>query len=200
MNDTLVLNKNYLAIHIIGWQKAMSLLYQGHADVVDEDYRTYTFDDWAELSSAMDEDPTGFVHTPTLTLKVPEIIRLTRYEKLPKTEVKFTRRNLYEHYKNTCCYCAKVFKSQNLNLDHIIPRSKGGKTDWSNIVTSCIPCNQRKDNKLPQEVGMKLKILPTKPRWRGPLSVLKFSSPIKIRKSWQKVIDSIYWDSELEKK
>lgn len=199
MNDTLVLNRNYLAVHIANWQKAMSLLYQGHAEVVDAEYKTYNFETWTELSASMVESPSGFVHTPTLKIAIPEMIRLTKYDKLPKTEVKFTRRNIYEHYKNTCCYCGKVFKSLDLNLDHVIPRSRGGKTDWTNIVTSCIPCNSKKDNQTPEEAKMKLIIQPSKPRWKGSISLLKFSSPIKVRKSWQSVIDSIYWNQELEK-
>lgn len=199
MNDTLVLNRNFLAIHIVGWQRALSLVYQGHADVVDAEYKTYDFGTWTELSAEMVENPAGFVHTPTLKIAVPEIIRLTKFDKLPKSDVKFTRRNIYEHYKYTCCYCGDVFKSSELNLDHILPRSKGGKTDWTNIVTSCIPCNTRKDNKTPSEANMKLLIQPSKPRWKGTQSLLKFSSPVQVRKSWQSVIDKIYWETELDK-
>lgn len=187
-----------MAIHIVDWKKAMTLVYQGHADVVDENYRSFNFNDWAELSAQMKDSPAGFVHTPTLKIAVPEIIRLTRYDKLPKTDVKFTRKNIYEHYKHTCCYCGVKFSTHDLNLDHVMPKSRGGKSDWANIVTSCIECNSRKDNRTPEEAGMKLLIKPSKPRWRGTVTLLNISSPMKFKKSWQNVIDSAYWNSELE--
>src|SRR5687768_11014485 len=105
MSDTLVLNKNYYAIHIMDWQRAISLLYQGHADALDENLQPYDFEDWKELSAVMESHPGRFVHTVTYRIAVPEVIRLTRYDRLPKAEVKFTRRNIYEHYGHKCCYC-----------------------------------------------------------------------------------------------
>jgi 5-methylcytosine-specific restriction endonuclease McrA len=112
--------------------------------------------------------------------------------------VKFTRRNIYEHYEYRCCYCGKKFTSSNLNLEHVIPRSRGGKTSWANIVTACIPCNLKKGDKLPSEAGMKLLLRPSKPRWRGIIS-LALSPSVKIRSSWQRFIDNVYWDGELER-
>ena len=198
MSDTLVLNKNYYAIHIMDWQRAISLLYQGHAHALDEDLQAYDFEDWKELSAAMESHPGGFVHTVTYRIAVPEVIRLTRYDRLPRAEVKFTRRNIYEHYRHRCCYCGEKFKTSELNLDHVIPRSKGGLTEWSNIVTACVPCNTRKSDRLPQEAGMKLLVRPTRPVWKGSKSLLKFSIPVKT--TWQKLIDTKYWDSELERR
>src|SRR5262245_47211651 len=131
MSDTLVLNKNFYAIHIIDWQRALSLLYQGHADALDETLQAHGFEDWKELSAAMETHPSGFINTTTFRIAVPEIIRLTRYDRLPKAEVKFTRRNIYEHYGYRCCYCGLQFKTSELNLDHVVPRSKSGRTDWS---------------------------------------------------------------------
>ena len=197
MTDVLVLNKGFNAIQISDWQKAMSLLYQGHAEAVDENYVTYDFDSWAEISKAMAVNPSGFVHTPTLRLAIPSVIRLTRYEKLPSSEVKFTRRNIYDHYDYTCCYCGKEHGSKNLNLDHVVPRSRGGKTTWDNIVLSCIDCNRVKADRTPREAGMKMLVSPSRPRWKGATHML-LKSPIKIRVSWQRFIDKAYWDVELE--
>jgi len=197
MNDTLVINKNFYAIHVIDWKRAISLLYQGHADAVDENFRQYSFDDWVELSAMMKEHPNGFVHSVKLKIAVPEIIKLTKYNKLPKREVKFTRRNIYSHYKYLCCYCGKKFNTSQLNLDHVIPKSRGGKTNWSNIVTTCIDCNTRKRNLTPEEARMRLLVKPSKPKWKS-VHTIQFDSRIPIRVSWQRIIDTKYWNTELE--
>jgi 5-methylcytosine-specific restriction endonuclease McrA len=195
--DVLVLNRRFYAVHITSWRRALTLLYLDHAQVVDEEYRTYSFDDWRSLSESMAEHPGGFVTTPTFRLAVPEVIALTIYDRLPISEVKFTRRNIYEHYGHRCCYCGGKFPTQELNLDHVAPRSRGGPTNWDNIVTSCIPCNLRKANRLPREAGMDLLIAPSRPRWKG-RSSLVFRSPFKVRRSWQRFIDNVYWNSELD--
>jgi 5-methylcytosine-specific restriction endonuclease McrA len=197
MSEVLVLNRQFYAIHITSWRRALTLLYLDHAQVVDPEYRTYSFQDWRELSRRIQDHPAGFVCTPSFRLAVPEVIALKVYDKLPASDVKFTRRNIYEHYGYRCCYCGRRFATQDLNLDHVVPRSRGGPTDWSNIVTSCIPCNLRKGNLSPREAGMKLLIPPSRPRWKG-RSSLVFRARFKARQSWQRFIDNIYWDSELE--
>ena len=196
--DVLVLNRNFYAIHITPWQRALSLVYLDHARVVDEEYRTYNFDDWRELSQMMRTPSSGFVTTPSFRIAIPEVIALRGYDKLPVGDVKFTRRNIYEHYSFRCCYCGGKFTTHELNLEHVMPRSRGGKTDWTNIVTSCIPCNLRKADRLPTEAGMKLLIHPTKPKWRGSASLV-FKAPYKIKASWQRFIDNVYWNTELQK-
>ena len=196
--DVLVLNRNFYAIHIANWQRALSLVYLDHARVVDEEYRTYNFDDWRELSKILHNHAGGYVTTPSFRIAIPEVIALRGYDKLPVGDVKFTRRNIYEHYGHRCCYCGTKFGTQELNLEHVLPRSRGGKTDWSNIVTSCIPCNLRKADRLPQEAGMKLLIKPSKPKWRGSASLV-FRAPFKIKASWQRFIDNVYWNTELER-
>ena len=195
--DVLVLNRNYYAIHITPWQRAISLVYLDHARVIDQEYKTYSFEDWRELSDMIADHPAGFVSTPTFRIAIPEVIILKRYDKLPVGDVKFTRRNIYEHYGHRCCYCGKVYGTSELNLEHVIPRSRGGMTDWANIVTSCIPCNLKKADQLPEEAGLKLLIKPSKPKWRGSASLV-FRAPFKIRASWQRFIDNVYWNTELE--
>lgn len=199
MNDVLVLNRNYYAIQIVDWKKAVSLLYQGLADALDEQYVSHGFESWAELSEAMKESPNGFVRSPKFKIAVPDIIRLNKFDRLPKREVKFSRRNIYQHYKYKCCYCGHKFDSKDLNLDHVIPRSRGGKTDWTNIVTSCLECNARKRDRTPEEANMHLLVKPSRPSWKGAQSFIEFPPNMQIRKAWQKVIDACYWDSELSK-
>lgn len=198
MSDVLVLNRSFYAVQVTSWQRALTLVYLDHAAVVDQEYRTYSFDDWRELSALTREHPAGYVTTPQFTIAVPEVIALKLYDRLPASDVKFTRRNIYEHYKYRCCYCGKQCSTTELNLDHVIPRSRGGKTSWDNIVTSCIPCNLRKADKLPDEANMRLLATPTKPHWRGNLAMM-VRSPLKVRTSWQRFIDHAYWHSELEK-
>lgn len=195
--ETLVLNRHFFAIQITDWRRAVSLLYADHAHVVDENYRLYNFVSWQALSQEMTEHPRGFVHTPGFRLAIPDVITLLVYDRLPPAQVKFTRRNIYEHYGHRCCYCGTVYGTENLNLDHVIPRSRGGRSDWENVVTACIACNTRKANRFPLEAGMKLLVKPTRPRWRGPASL--FLRPgLRLRASWQKFIDSCYWDGELK--
>ncbi len=196
-SDVLVLNRQFYAIQITSWRRALTLVYMDHAQVVDPDYRTYSFEDWRALSREMTEHAAGFVSTPTFRIAIPEVIALKLYDKLPVSEVKFTRRNIYEHYGYHCCYCGRKFPSSELNLDHVVPRSRGGQTDWSNIVTSCIPCNLKKSDRLPGEAGVKLLIPPSRPKWRG-RSSLVFTANFRVRRSWQRFVDNIYWNSELE--
>ncbi|MBN1621843.1 MAG: HNH endonuclease [Endomicrobiales bacterium] len=196
-SDVLVLNKSFYAIQVTSWQRAITLVYLDHASVIDEEYRTYSFEDWQHLSKMIKEHPAGFVRTPTFKIAIPEVIALKFYDRLPTTDVKFTRRNLYEYYGHKCCYCGKKFPTSELNLDHVVPRSRGGKTCWTNIVTACIRCNLKKGNKTPTEAGMKLLIKPSKPKWHGSIPLV-FRTPFKLRSSWQRFIDTIYWNGELE--
>jgi 5-methylcytosine-specific restriction endonuclease McrA len=184
------------AVQIVSWRRALSLVYADHARVVDEDYRTYSFEDWRELSSIM-EKGTKFVQTPTFKIAIPDVISLRNFDGLPKSEVKFTRRNIYEHYGYKCTYCGIKFSTNDLNLEHVIPRSRGGKTDWTNVVTSCIPCNLRKGNRLPLEANMALLVKPSKPKWSGTAAIC-FRPGFRIKASWQRFIDNVYWNSELD--
>jgi len=198
MSDVLVLNRNFYAIHITNWRRALSLVYLDHARVVDQEYRTYNFSDWQELSKIVLDHPGGYVRTPKLSIAIPEVIALRAYNQIPVSEIKFTRRNIYEHYEYKCCYCGYKFQTHDLNLEHIIPKSRGGQSTWNNVVTSCIACNIKKGNKLPQEAGMRLLIEPTKPKWRGSSSLV-FHAGFKVKASWQKFIDNVYWNSEIER-
>ena len=105
---------------------------------------------------------------------MPRVILLIIYDRLPKKEVKFTRHNIFERDKNTCQYCGRVFDRKDLNLDHVIPRDRGGPTTWENIVCSCVECNTQKANRTPQEAGMHLVRKPKRPKWR-PFVQINFS-------------------------
>ena len=197
MRETLVLNRNFYAVQICSWDKCMSLLYRGQALAVDKDYRTYDFNSWKDLSQTMTEYPNGIVSAVNFKIAAPEIIQLTYFENLPKREVKFSRRTLYRQYNYKCCYCGKKFSTESLNLDHVTPRSRGGKTDWANLVLSCVRCNTIKANRTPEEAGMHMSYQPHKPAWT-PSYAINLGS-LTIKSSWEKFVNKMYWDGELEK-
>ena len=197
MQDVLILNRNYFAVQIADWQDVMSLLYREHAVVIDKDYNTYNFDQWREISEMMEESPGGFVHTETFKIKIPDVISLLKYDKVPHKQAKFNRKTLYSQYNNTCCYCNKKFHSKDINLDHVLPRCKGGKSEWKNVVVSCIKCNSKKNDMTPKEAGMTMHYQPYEPKW-NPQKALVVNTGLKIRESWQSFINKIYWNAEIE--
>jgi 5-methylcytosine-specific restriction endonuclease McrA len=167
----LVLNRLWQPVNTCCARRAVSLLFLGHAQVVRSDeannFYTYDVDSWVDYSTANARGKENdFVHSIRLTLKLPRIIVLSLYDRLPKKEVKFTRHNIFQRDNFMCQYCGVVFDSKGLNLDHVVPKDKGGKASWDNLVTSCIACNSRKANKLPEEARMFPIREPSAPGWR----------------------------------
>jgi 5-methylcytosine-specific restriction endonuclease McrA len=191
----LVLNRLWQAVNVCSVRRAFMLLCQGHAQVVNADggnFFTHDFHGWRELSER--EPEPEMVHTISFKIRIPRVIVLLVFDRLPKKEVKFTRHNIYERDKDTCQYCGRVFDRSELNLDHVVPRDKGGQTSWENIVCSCIRCNTKKGNRLPQEAGMHLIRKPSRPRWR-PFIHITFGTPH--HESWRHFVDLAYWNVEL---
>ncbi len=192
----LVLNRLWQAVNTCTVRRALVLLFQGHAQVVQSDegnnFNTHDFGSWREFSGV--EPETEMVNTITASIRVPQVIVLLIFDRLPKKEVKFTRHNVFERDKNTCQYCRVVFDRRDLNLDHVFPRDRGGQTTWENVVCSCIPCNSRKGNRLPHEANMQLLQKPKRPKWR-PFVNLTFPSPR--HDSWKHFVDFAYWNVEL---
>ena len=129
-----------------------------------------------------------------IVVRSHRLIVLLLFDRMPRKEVKFTRHNIFERDKNTCQYCGKHFDKRDLNLDHVVPRDKGGATTWENIVCSCIPCNTKKGNRLPYQVGMHLIRKPERPKWR-PFVHITFDA--QVHDSWRHFIDLAYWNVEL---
>ena len=166
--NVLVLNKLWQPIQTCSVKRALKLLCLGHAQVVEAEgeakYQTHDFGSWLESSAhAVAEEA---IRSVSFVMRVPKVIVLAIYDRLPTKEVKFTRHNVFLRDHHTCQYCGCQFVESELNLDHVIPRDKGGKTRWDNIVTSCFRCNTRKANKLPEEAQMFPKNAPEAPRWR----------------------------------
>jgi 5-methylcytosine-specific restriction endonuclease McrA len=191
--SVLVLNRSWIAVQIADARRAISLLYRGYAKVVSPvDFSTYDFDDWKELSETAED---YCIHTVDFKIKVPDVIVLTLFNGVHRREIKFSRRNIFERDKNMCQYCSRQFKKTELTLDHIIPRSSGGRSTWENLVLACVPCNVRKGSRLPDDAGMPLIRQPRKPRW-VPYTGENLSSARK--PSWQRFVDAAYWDVELK--
>jgi 5-methylcytosine-specific restriction endonuclease McrA len=192
----LVLNRLWQAVNTCTVRRAFTLLYQGHAQVVSADpaqgFMTHDFDSWRDFSRANPGD--DMVHTISMKVRIPRIIVLAIFERMPKKEVKFTRHNVFERDHNTCQYCGKNLPRESLNLDHVLPRDRGGQTTWENIVCSCIPCNTRKGNRLPHEAGMHLLRKPKRPKWRPFVNISVSTQP---HESWKHFLDIAYWNVEL---
>src|SRR5437667_8557490 len=195
--SVLVLNKMFMAVHIISVRRAFCLLCKELAEVVsleDGQFATYDFSTWRELSEyrarhfRQEED--DWVRTVNSEIQVPRVIRLLAYERLPKQTVKFNRRNIFARDNNQCQYCGRKFPTTELSLDHIVPRSKGGQSTWENIVCACVNCNVRKGGRTPKEEHMSLIRKPEKPK-RSPMLNLKLTH--RKNQSCRTFLKNAYW-------
>jgi 5-methylcytosine-specific restriction endonuclease McrA len=198
--NVLVLNKHYMAIRIIGARRAFSLLFRDLAEVVSLEkgsYANYDFKSWCEVSQFRREfEPDGhdWVATVNFHIAVPRIVRLLFYDRLPRTEVKFNRRNIFARDKNHCQYCGKRFPTNELSLDHVVPRSMGGGATWTNIVCACAKCNVKKGGRTPKQAHMTINNKTVKPR-HNPLVHVHLGHDRY--KSWKQFLDHAYWSVEL---
>ncbi len=188
----LVLNRYYQPVHVTSVKRAFSLLYQGVAKAIDAQYRLYEFDDWAALSATND-----CITTINRTIRVPRVLVLSAYDHLPRGRVRFSRLNIYARDVDTCQYCGKNLPRSELNLDHVLPRSQGGKTTWENVVCSCVPCNLKKGGRTPEQAGLKLLKKPVRPRWtplfRGATRKVTYREWLP----FLHLADASYWNVEL---
>src|SRR5574341_4647 len=202
-SSVLVLNKFFMALHVISAKKAFVLLCKETAEVVSVDdgkFNSYNFESWKDVSiykaklGLPDEDKSSWIKTVSFEIEVPKIIRLLFYEKLPKSNVKFNRRNIFARDENRCQYCGRRHPTSELSLDHIIPKAYDGKTTWTNIVCACTECNKRKGGRTPEQAGMKLIRRPVKPK-HSPILSLKLRSDKY--NSWKQFLDEAYWSVPL---
>jgi 5-methylcytosine-specific restriction endonuclease McrA len=192
--NVLVLNRHYHPVHVTSVKRAFTLLYIGAARVIGPDYSTFDFDGWAELGSQTGHD---VIHTVSRAICIPRVIILQMYDRLPKTKVRFSRINIYARDDNTCQYCGRKLPRAQLNLDHVIPRARGGRTTWENVVCCCVPCNLRKGSKLAHEVGMKLLKSPERPKWNP---TFRAPNGRVTHREWLPflgLVDASYWNTEL---
>jgi len=161
--NVLVLNRSYMPIHLTSARRAFTLIYQDVARAVDAEYQTFDFDAWRRLPTAHDDAHT--VGTPSGRLRVPRVIVLRHYDRVPKRHLRYSRVNVFARDKFTCQYCGARPPRSQLNLDHVIPRALGGKTTWENVVASCVDCNRLKGGRTPHQASFRLMRKPERPRW-----------------------------------
>jgi 5-methylcytosine-specific restriction endonuclease McrA len=173
MEQVLLLNITFEPLKVINWKKAIIMLTLGKVEVIEE----YTRE----------------VHSVSFAIKLPAVVRLLRFVKRPTIPVRFSRQNIYIRDDHKCQYCGKRLTPDELTWDHVLPRARGGKTEWKNVVTCCIECNRKKGGRVPSEASMVLIKKPSIPEW---LPILKVTLHFKhTPQSWR---DYIYWNVELE--
>ena len=189
---TLVLNRNWQPVNVATVARALVLLWNESARVVDPaDYQTFDWNDWSKLRPAGGD---VFVQAIRFRIRVPEVITLSEYDRLPTASVTFSRRNIFKRDKFVCQYCSDQPGTEALTIDHVVPRAQGGESRWGNCVLACIGCNHRKADRTPQQAGMKLRREPVQPKWKP----LYAAHDMRIE-SWSKFISEAYWNVELKK-
>ncbi len=177
--QTLVLDQGYVPLGVVGWERAITLIFQEKAEVVE---------------SYEDKE----VRSVTFSMKVPSIIRFLSGLRKRKKQIKFSRENTYARDGGKCQYCLKDVPRAEITYDHIVPRAQGGKTTWENVVIACVPCNQKKGARTPQQAGMTLKSKPVKPK-KLPEHRVTFSFRKDVPLSWKDWISGYqYWNIALD--
>ena len=176
--SVLVLNRYYMPVHIANAKRAVDLLYKESAESIDAEgasYQGYLFEDWVSacMAGRVESINGDWVRTVSMRFRVPRVIRLLRYSSMPKWEVKFNRRNIILRDRLKCQYCGKKISIEEATLDHVIPRTDGGKTTWDNVVLACSRCNTKKGGRRPAAAGMRLIKRPSKPKF-SPLIYHKY--------------------------
>lgn len=164
MNQSvLVLNQNYEPLNICRVRRAIVLVYEDKAEML--------------------EDGSGFIHSASYEFPLPSVIRLSYIIKRPRPKRRLTRLEVFNRDRYTCQYCGK--EARQLTLDHVLPRYRGGEQTWENVVSACIPCNRRKAGRTPKEAGMRLMNCPCPPRDHLPFYI---PLPLKTQTQWQKYL------------
>jgi hypothetical protein len=158
----LVLNRHYQPVRVTPARRAILLLYGGSAHALDEKYQTHDFASWMRAPLRQVDESIGTSSGP---LRIPRLLLLHRYGRVPMTTLRLCRRNVYLRDNFTCQYCGRRPILKELNLDHVLPRSQGGTATWENLVTSCRRCNFRKGGFTPEGAGMRLLKEPLRPNW-----------------------------------
>ncbi len=139
--SVLLLNQNYEPLSVCGLKKAIVLIYLGKAEAIENDAL--------------------LIHSVSTQMPIPNVIRLIRYARAPKRKILLNRKNLLIRDNHSCQYCGR--RSHQLTIDHVIPKQFGGRDTWENLVIACLPCNNRKANRTPEQAEMRLLNPPKKP-------------------------------------
>lgn len=187
---TLVLNKNWQPVNVTTVARALVLVWNESAQIVDPE--SYQLFDWHDWTRVIPSDTDLFIQAVTMRLRVPEVVALCGYDRLPTASVSFSRRNIFKRDHYACQYCGTQPGTHELTIDHVHPRSRGGGSSWENCVLACVNCNKRKADRTPDEAHMRLKRKPVRPDWKP----IYAAHEIRIA-SWTKFLSEAYWSVEL---
>ena len=199
--SVLVLNRLYMAIHVVNVRRAFGLLFRERAEVIHLEegprerttFANYSFQSWREVSQLRAEwkqPHEDWIRTVSFEVQVPRVIRLLSFDRLPKQKLHLNRRGILARDEHVCQFCGRQFPACQLSLDHVIPRSRGGGTSWENVVCACVRCNVKKGGRTPKDARMKLVRRPARPK-RNPLLILKLSNPKY--ESWRIWLNGVHW-------
>ena len=167
---SLLLNASYEPLRIVDWKRAVTLVLLNKVEVLEEYPRE--------------------VRSVSITVRVPSILRLTKFiRRAPRARVQFSRSSVFARDANTCQYDGRTYPVGELTIDHVVPRTAGGRSTWDNVVTACTDCNRRKGGRTPEQAGLKLIKTPVRPQGMG--NVL-FSTGLKaVPDSWRPYLASV---------
>lgn len=166
--QTLVLDRSYQPINTVPWTRAISYVVRERADILEEYDREVHFN-----------------------MGMPAVVRLRHSIGTYKKLIKFSRQNVLARDRFKCCFCGAGGRGVTLTFDHVVPRSRGGRTEWENIVSACAICNAKKADRTPEEAGMQLRNKPVRPTWM-PSFNMALQSVYKVPEEWR-----AYWTVEL---
>ena len=178
--ETLVLDTSYIPVARVHWQRAVTLLFMGKVEVIEE------YGDRA-------------IKSVTFSIQMPSIVRFVRAVKGKRRAVKFSRENVFARDSGKCQYCGLKLARPEATYDHVVPRAQGGLTTWDNVVICCVPCNRKKGCRTPVQAGMTLLSTPVRPK--------KLSDHVRVTVMWRKgdpecwlqwLSSYRYWNDELE--
>jgi len=201
-NKVLVLNSAWTLIDVTTVWHALVKVCGERAKIVDRDYSLYGIDEWIvtwddAARCVREAESRNFVGIVGGKIATPEVIKQDHYRGYHQCRLKLSRRAIFERDEYTCQYCGRRYRTSELSLDHIVPRSRGGRDSWTNLVLACTGCNARKHAHTPREAGMKLIRQPREPRSAKPSWYSRLRSCTHRPQFWRKFLDNMYWEIPL---
>ena len=178
--DTLVIDMSGRPINVVPWKRTAKMVYEERVDVVTEDFQGRR------------------MHAPEFEYGMPRVVRCKAYvNKRMRKSIPCSRRNVYVRDKGLCQYCGVWLNTNEFTLEHVVPRTQGGQTTWTNTVVACPDCNHKKDGRTPEQAGMRLHHAPVEPR-PGDQTFFKLRIE-KLRPEWEPWASWLYWNVQLDK-
>lgn len=187
---TLVLNRSWQPVHVTTVVRSLVMLWNESARAIDPaDFRPYSWEQWMALPV---ESGGPLIRTSRSPMRVPEVVALQQFDRLPLAAVSFSRRNVAKRDHYTCQYCGTQPGIAGVTIDHVVPRAQGGSSSWTNCVAACVGCNTRKADRTPEQAGMRLRKAPSRPDWK-PLYALRELAASYHVESWGPFLGQDHW-------